>query len=66
MHSKTVYALYDVIEALLEINYPDDYDKQDELMQRAVDAVIFKFGRKHIPYELKETLASLNKVQFEE
>jgi hypothetical protein len=61
-----VYALYDIIESLLEINYPDDYDRQDELLQRAVDSVSAKFGRKHIPFELKETLHTLNKVEFEE
>jgi len=66
MDSKTVYALYDIIEALLEINYPDEYDKQDALLQKAVDAVVFKFGRNHIPSELKETLHSLNKIEFEE
>lgn len=66
MHNREVYALYDIIEALLEINYPDDYDKQDELMQRAVDAVVHKFGRKHIPFDLRETLTKLSKVQFEE
>lgn len=66
MHSKTVYALYDIIEALLEINYPDEYDKQDAMLQKAVDAVVFKFGRKHIPYELKLTLSQLNKIEFEE